>query len=117
MTTDLEAQFDFMVRQGDKWGRWFIVKNDDDTPVDLTGLALKMQLRRSVDADVAVELSTDNSRLVNGGVLGAITLNALKVVTEGVAPGIYEYSIRLYAAGEPTTLIVGKITVKPSVTR
>lgn len=117
MTTDLEARFDFRVRQGDKWGRWFRILDDAGEPVDWTGKTFKMQLRRALDAAVAIELSTDNGRLVNGGDNGTVTLNALTAATATVEPGTYDYSLRVYASGEPTTLIVGTIEVLGSTTR
>lgn len=59
----MSAKYCFQIDQGTDLRVPFVLKNADGTLVDLTGCAVRMQLRKNFYADEAVDtLTTDGSR-------------------------------------------------------
>ena len=87
------------------------------TPVDFTGYAARMQVRKLVESNSAmVELSTDNG-LIELGSDGTISLHIpVDAATELDSEGVYD----LYGTpdgGEPECLMEGLFRFRPAVTR
>lgn len=86
---------------------------DKVTPLDLSGITFKMQVRLTSDpTQVALDLSTDNGLLINGGANGILTWLVPAVETAQIAPGAYEADLLAIAAGAQINLCQnGSITV------
>lgn len=88
-------------------------------PVDLTGCTARMQVREKIDSPtVLFECTTENGRLVLGGVLGRIEFNVDPAVTASQAWrfGVYDLEI-VYSDGAVRRLLYGTVTVSREVTR
>lgn len=87
----------------------------DSAPLDLTDVAIKMQLRRNYDRDVALELSLAN------GLLEIVDAEAGKFkISEqiiNIEPLAYLYDIQFTIGEEVETFIKGKFTIINDVTR
>jgi hypothetical protein len=113
------AQYDFAIEQGATTIRSFVWKSSDGTPVDLTGYAARMQVRRSVSAaDVLLEASTFNNRIQLDPLAGRITLVLPADVTAAINWTRGRYDIELVSPdGDVTRLVQGEITVSKEITR
>lgn len=89
------------------------------TPVDLTGCSALMHVREKLDAIAILEtFSTDNGRIVLGGMAGTI---APKMVDEDTAvvtwkSGVYDLKIT-FPDGDSVFFAEGNISAKKKVTR
>lgn len=106
--------------QGTTWkfnARW--MQSNGVTPVDLTGYTARMQLRERYGApSAAITLTTENSRISLGGVLGTIVFLVAATDTSSVAAGEYVYDLELVSSGgEVTRLIYGPCVVPAEVTK
>jgi len=87
---------------GDTWDREWTHKAPDGTPIDLTGASARLHVR-DADGNLVMEASTDNTRIVLGGVAGTAVMVMPKEVT-AVAPGSYKFDYELtYASGSRKT--------------
>jgi hypothetical protein len=113
------AQYDFAIEQGATTIRSFVWKSSDGTPVDLTGYAARMQVRRSFSAtDVLLEASTDNGRIQIDPEAGKFTLVLSASVTAAIDWSRGRYDIELESPdGDVTRLIYGEITISKEITR
>jgi hypothetical protein len=101
---------------------WTFQNSKTGAPVDLTGISFKAQLRASAaDAKVALEMSTDNGMLVNGGIAGTLTQAVLAAKTRGLpSPCVFDMLAIDAAAGIVINLFEAApatITVLRGVTR
>ena len=114
-TVDLEAD------QGATYIKRFIWRNNLATPqeIDLSGYTARMHIRESVDADtIDLELTTENGRILLGGVAGTIDLNVDAADMAALEAGSYKYDLELVSGGGVVTrLIQGKFKVIAEVTR
>lgn len=69
------------------------------TPIDLTGVAFEMQVRRlPSDGHVIVAASTASGRLINGGATGVLSIRVPTSAMSGVPAG--DYVTDLVATGD-----------------
>jgi hypothetical protein len=88
-------------------------------PVDLSGCSARMQIREKVEsAEVLLELTTVNGRVVLGGVAGTVTLELPSSVTEDITwrAGVYDLEVQ-FSNGDVRRLMNGSVKVVPEVTR
>lgn len=101
----------------------FLPMPDGTTPIDLTGMVFQLTVRETVDSTVvALQLTTIDGTLINGGDDGTITFAApALMLLNQLAPGSYVFD--LIARDEEGTTInlfavtVGQLTVNQGVTR
>lgn len=88
--------------------------------VDLTGIAFAMQIRlASAPTVIALDISTAQGGLANGGSAGTLTLTAPQATVETIAPGAYLADILASAEGHVVNLCGGTplaVTVTAGVT-
>jgi hypothetical protein len=84
-----------------------------NTPLNLTGIVFRMQIRLASDeTQIALDLSTDNGGLINGGVNGILSWFAPLTSTSQIAPGDYRADLLAIADGATRNLCQnGPITV------
>ena len=114
----IAGTYNIICDQGATFGRTITWKDSTGTPVNLTDYTARMQVRSIVSsADVAVELTTENSRIALGGVLGTITLSIPATVTDDITAGSYAYDLEMVTSTTVTRLLMGSFTVRGEVTR
>jgi len=90
----------------------------DNLPVDLTGYSAKMQVRQFTDSSVAVELSTDNGKIVINAGLGQINMTLTAAQTAALTANTYQYDLNLTSSGGIVYKILqGAFVVNDSVTQ
>lgn len=115
----MSAKYCFTIDQGTDLRVPFVLKNADGTLVNLTGCAVRMQLRKNFYADEAVDtLSTENGRITMSPSEGRFELVFPNSVTAGYPVQTLVYDIELVSSGgEVRRIVEGKASVTPEVTR
>ena len=115
----MSAKYCFTIDQGTDLRVPFVLKNADGTLVNLTGCAVRMQLRKNFYADEAVDtLSTGNGRITMSPSEGRFELVFPNSVTAGYPVQTLVYDIELVSSGgEVRRIVEGKASVTPEVTR
>ncbi len=108
------------ILQGESLNKVFSWKaGNPAVAVDLTGCTARMHVRSKVDASTTLlELTTENGRIVLGGVTGSITLKLSATETSALnwTNGVYDLEI-VYLDGRVRRLISGSVVISPGVTR
>lgn len=105
------------VQKGDDYRRDFVCKDADGVANDLTGCALKMQIKNATGA-VILELSTDNGGIVLTPASGLFSLVFTHAQTAAIAVDSGVYDVQLTdSAGEITTLFGGDVMFMGEVTQ
>ena len=97
-------------------------KNENQTPVDITGYSAAMQIRQKPDsAQALVSLThtlTAAGQIVLGGAQGTIEIVIKHTATSQIPPGDWVYDLELTnPSGDVTRLIMGSAKVTPEVTK
>lgn len=111
--------YDIVCEQGATFQRTLVWQDETETPIDLTGYTARMHVRPSVKAaDVVVQLTTENGRIVLYPSLGKIELQLTAAVTETLPARACVYDLELVApSGIVTRLLQGQFSITPEVTR
>lgn len=119
MTCGIAGTYNITCQQGATLKRSITWRNPNKTPINVTGYTARMHVRSTVDASTTVlELTTENSRITLGGVLGTITLRVEAPITTNLTPAIYVYDLELVSGGgEVDRILEGNFVVKAEVTR
>lgn len=115
----MTAQYSFTLNQGTDLSVPFVLKNKDQTPVDLSGSKIAMQLRKFTSDSEAIDtLTTANDRIKIEPEKGRFVCIFPHENTEKYPVIDLVYDIELVSSGGLITRIVeGSITVIPEVTR
>lgn len=112
------ASWNFFVEQGATFTATITWRDANQILVNLTGYTARMQLRTSLNSgSVALELTTENSRIALGGAGGTISLLISATDTAALGAGTYVYDLELVSGSVVTRLLKGTVTVDPEVTR
>ncbi len=79
--------------RGDTWQRAWIIRHEDNTPVDLTGAAARLHVRDENGIKVA-EASASDGRLTIQAAAGRIDLLMPKEATN-IPPGRYQFDLEV----------------------
>jgi hypothetical protein len=94
-----------LATNGDLRASLAFTQANSSTPIDLTGIAFRMQVRLVSDAtQIALDLSTDNGLLVNGGASGLLSWVVPAAMTARIAPGAYVADLLAIADGATINL-------------
>jgi len=112
------GKYDLTLEQGATVTQVLTWKDYLGTPVNLTGFTARMQARRQVnDLEILLDLTTANSGIVLGGVLGTVAINISAAATALIS-GVAVYDLELVSGSSVVTrLVEGKIFFSPQVTR
>lgn len=115
----MSAKYNFCIEQGTDLTVPFVLKNSDGTFVDLTGCAVRMQLRKNYYSEEAVDtLTTDNGRISVTPLEGRFDLKFPNKITESFPVQTLLYDIELVSSGgEVRRIVEGRASVTPEVTR
>jgi hypothetical protein len=112
----LAGSYDLNIEQGATFTLAMFYQDDNGAAVDLTGRTARMQLRTSIDGEVEIELTTENSRIIIDGPRGQITLSIAATDTEELTGGGV-YDLELVQGAIVERILEGFYKVKPEVTR
>jgi hypothetical protein len=87
--------------------------------VNLTGCTARMHVRRALSAsEILLSLTTENGRIVLGGLAGTVVLALTAAETAAIdwAHGVYDLEI-VFGTGVVRRLLVGNVSVSREVTR
>lgn len=109
------VKHDIEIEQGATYGLVATYENPDGTPVNLTGMTARMQVRDASEV-VVIELTTENGRIALGGTAGTVTLSIDAATTAAMTRG-GTYDLEIVNGAEVTRLLMGKATLSLEVTR
>lgn len=113
-------KYKLTILQGESLDKTFTWKAGlPPVPVDLTGCTARMHIRSDIRAATpAIELSTENGRIVLGGAAGTIRLklSATETSSLNISQGVYDLEI-VYPDGRVRRFAAGAVSVSPEVTR
>lgn len=110
------VNYDIVIEQGATFGLVITHENPDGTPINLTGMTARMQIRDSADDSLILELTTENGRITLGGTAGTITLAVTAADTAALTRGGV-YDLELVNGAEVNRLVQGKATLSEEVTK
>lgn len=113
------AKLPLRIRQGATFRKHLLWKSPLGVPIDLTGCVARMQVRPEIESStVLVELTTENGRILLGGVDGTLILELDPATTAAFDwdSGVYDLEIQ-HANGDVTALVFGAVSVRKEVTR
>ncbi len=119
MTTH-PAKHNFYVYRGATFAEQIEWKDENGTPIDLTGFTARMHMRETVDtATPFVTLTTENGGIALGGVAGTADLLAMATTTSAITATAGVYDLELVASDGVTVtrLLEGLVIISPEVTR
>lgn len=115
---DLPGTYNIEARQGATWTRVF-TWSVNDVPVNLTGRTARMEVRTKPSATSVVLNATPYITL--GGSAGTVTISIPASVLAGIEPRtgskFYVYDLEIVTGQQVTTLLAGRFTVAPEVTK
>ena len=117
--TVVPARVDLKIYQGSDFLQVVtFLQTAGGTPVDLTGLTGRMQIRQTkAAAAVVMELTTSNGRLTFGGVTGVVTMTLTAAETETIlTDGVYDLEFVTNATNAARWL-EGSVILSKEVTR
>lgn len=111
------ASYDIEIEKGATFSLVLTWKDENGSPIDLTGYSAKMQVRSSPTAtDVITEFSTTNARIALGGSAGTITLSMTAADTAAITKTKGVYDLELISGSTVTRLLEGSILFDAAVT-
>lgn len=112
------AKQNFTIEQRATFKRRLQYRDTRGRPIKLTGFGARMQIRSAANAaEVLLELSTENGRIILHGDSGIIDLVIESSVTGGILWSQAVYDLKLIAPdGTEARLLEGKVFVSPGVT-
>jgi len=115
--------YNFTIEQGATFRRTFKYKNSEGTAINLSGHAVRMQLRTSINAtDTIISLTetqnTNDSVITVGGASNneiEVVISATDTAAMSFDTAVYDLEIEL--SQEVTRLLQGKVKLSKEVTR
>lgn len=113
------GKLDLLIEQGSEFEQILEWKDVDGTEIDLTGFKAEMHVRSRKDSkDIILELTSENGRIVLGGLTGQITLVIPSSITSAIEWSEAVYDLKLISPGDKVErLLEGKVIVSEAVTR
>jgi hypothetical protein len=114
----MAARLNLECEQGATFSRILVLKDSTGAVIDITGATADMQVRETVNAaDILVELSTTNGRIVVDGTNGKLTLTISASDTASLTlNGVYDLKVT-YLSGTVDRILEGEFVVDPQVTQ
>jgi hypothetical protein len=113
----IPGKYNIVCPQGSTYDQQFTY-SINDVPVDLTATTARMQVReKHTSTTKTLDLTTENGRIVLGGLLGTITINVPASMTAALVAKDYVYDLELVTPSTVTRLFEGKFLVTAEVTK
>ena len=117
--TVVPARVDLKIYQGSDFSQVVtFLQTAGGTPVDLTGLTGRMQIRQNViSTDVIMDMTTANGRLTFGGATGVVTMTLTATETSTIlTDGVYDLEF-VTSATSASRWLEGLVILSKEVTR
>ena len=115
------GNYDFEIKQGIKLAKTVYWKSSSNRTYTLTGWSAKMQMRRTFDDNVIVELSSDNGKIVITPDLGKIVINMTDSETSALNhkdfPCVYDLELTNSTGDVVKRLLEGTIKLSREATK
>jgi hypothetical protein len=113
------GKHDIYIEQGATWSLPLVWKTAEGVAIDVTGYTARMHMRKKVtDAEIVMELTTENNRITLGGAAGTINLAITAADTETLTgSGVYDLEMIAPDLITVTRLLEGKYALSVEVTR
>lgn len=113
------ATLDYQIEAGATFDIILTWSDSSGTLIDLTGYTARSQWRDTVDSStILVDLTTANSKIVLGGILGTIQIIQTALETEAYAFTTAVHDLEIISpSGSVQRLFSGSISISPEVTR
>lgn len=110
------AEHNFFLYAGDSWACELIFTDKaTNTPIDLTGSALRLQIKaRKTDSQAVTEFTSGSGLEIGGAGSNVVTIDGSNNALPG---GTYFYDLQAVKGGLTTTYLKGIIKVEEDVTR
>ena len=112
--------YNIVADQGATFSRTITWTDSARNPINVTGYTARMQVRATLESTQTVlELTTQNSKISLGGILGTVTLTVSAADMANVSADKYVYDLELVAptTGVVNRLVQGNFVVRGEVTR
>jgi len=119
MMTVVPARVDLKIYQGsDFLQEVTFLQTAGGTPVDLTGLTGRMQIRQTLaSSDIIMDMTTANGRLTFGGATGVVTMALTATETAAIlTDGVYDLEF-VTSATSAARWLEGSVILSKEVTR
>lgn len=108
---------DLVIEQGATYKRVIEYVDENDSPIDLTGYTVRMQIRNNhITNDIILEL-TDLYISITDALNGEITINIPANITATLPSILGVYDIEIELTGDVERLLQGTVQISPEVTR
>jgi hypothetical protein len=112
------ADYDLLIEQGATFELSIIWKDNNDTPIDISGYSARMQIRKTYDTDPVISLtSASGGGITLGGVAGTIDITIPATITDDIEILRGRYDLELELSGVVTRLLQGVATISREVTK
>ena len=112
------ADYNLLIEQGATFELSIIWKDDNDTPIDISGYSARMQIRKTYDSDPVISLTNDSDGgIVLGGVAGTIAITIDADTTDDIEILRGRYDLELEFNGVVTRLLQGIVNISREVTK
>ena len=103
------------IDQGSDFVAIMELENDDGTPMNISGVEIYSQFRKSYNSSIAYSFSCE----IVDAVSGKFSLILTGVSSSTIRPGRYLYDIELYNpnTNSKTRVVEGVITINPEITK
>ena len=112
--------YNIIADQGATFSRTITWTDSARNAINVTGYTARMQVRATLEsAQTVLELTTGNSKISLGGILGTVTLTVSAADMANVSADKYVYDLELIAptTGVVNRLVQGNFVVRGEVTR
>ena len=117
----MPTKFNIDIIRGSRYLKSFVYQDSTRTPIDLTGLDARMQIReRESSPDPEIELTTTNGKLSIVGLDGKISIILTAIDTAGITINNGVYDLELYDSADldvVDTILEGAVTINDGITR
>ena len=110
------ADYDLLIEQGATFELSIVWKDNEGTPIDISGYSARMQIRKTYDSEPVINL-TDGSGITLGGITGSIDISIDADTTDGLIINRGRYDLELESNGIVTRLIQGTVEISKEVTK
>ena len=115
----MPGQKDLTILQGANFEEQFTLQDSLESAINLTGYTARMQVRADVNSETEIfELTTENSKLVLGGINGTIdiSLSASETAAAQAVEAVYDVEL-ISSGGQVYRILSGNISIIAEVTR
>jgi len=114
----MASKYNIKIERGATFSLVLTWKDETEAPVNLTGYTARMHIREKASSSTTLlELTTENSGIVLGGVLGTIEISIPAATSTAFPWSVGVYDLELVSGSFVKRMLQGNVTVDTEVTR